>query len=70
MEDNLLTPMELFKSAHRDIYDGLIYANELIDVLGIEECDKCKFGGTYCVECKFLDAHEVLKAIRNLLSER
>ena len=44
----------------------LIDADKLIELLEISECETCKFGGEYCVDCKFIDAHRVLSAIESL----
>ena len=40
MEDNVLTPMELFKSTYRDMYDGLGYRKYTLDKCNAEwlEC--------------------------------
>ena len=38
----------------------------LIEKLGIAECRNCKFGGTYCADCKFIDAHAILDALDDI----
>ena len=41
----------------------------LIEKLGIAECRNCKFGGTYCADCKFIDAHAILDALDDICTE-
>lgn len=48
--------------------DGrLIDVDKLIEVLNIEKCKECRYGGSYCSDCKNIDAHTVLDAIESLL---
>lgn len=42
---------------------------KLIEKLGIAECRSCKFGGTYCADCKFIDAHAILDALDDICTD-
>lgn len=46
---------------------SLIDANKLIEALDIENCNECRFGGSYCSDCKNIDAHIILDVIESLL---
>lgn len=46
---------------------NLIDADKLIESLDIEKYNECRFGGSYCSDCKNIDAHAILDAIESLL---
>lgn len=50
-------------------YDVDKVVDNLIEKLGIAECRSCKFGGTYCVDCKFIDAHAILDALDDICTD-
>lgn len=58
------------------LFDALEYQyktenliEKLIEKLGIAECRNCKFGGTYCADCKFIDAHAILDALDDICTD-
>lgn len=45
----------------------LVDVDAVIEQLDIAECNNCRFGGTYCADCKLdLDAHKILEVINDL----
>lgn len=46
-----------------------IEVDKLKSILGIEKCEECKFGGSYCADCDplYFDAHYVINKINELM---
>lgn len=45
----------------------LVDVDAVIEQLDITECNNCRFGGTYCADCKLdFDAHRILEVLNDL----